>query len=104
MTDYKFIKVIKSDKANKKYMAIFKNLKTNKEKRVYFGASGYEDYITSKNKNKKQLYIARHSKREDWNDSGILTAGWWSRWLLWNEPSYTKSLSIVKDKLKKAGY
>ena len=104
MPDYKFIKVVKSNTKGKKYDAIFKNLKTNREKKVSFGSAGMSDYTLHKDPERKKRYITRHQKREKWGDDGILTAGWWSRWLLWNFPSYNKSLQDVRSKLKSAGY
>ena len=50
----------KSDKDGKKYFII-----TNTGKRVYFGATGYEDFTTHKDEERKQRYIARHKKNED---------------------------------------
>ena len=56
-------------------------------KRVLFGALGYEDYTTHKDPARKARYIARHKNKENWTKSGIDTAGYWSRWLLWEEPN-----------------
>lgn len=106
MTEYKFIKLLKLPKTDKKkYKATFKNIKTGREKNIKFGASGMEDYTIHKDPERKKLYIARHSKMgEDWTNNGIMTAGWWSRWLLWSESNFDNALSLVKEKLKKAGY
>ena len=54
-------------------------------KKINFGDSNYEDYTQHKDDRRKQLYIQRHKKREDWNNPS--TAGFWSRWLLWNKPT-----------------
>ena len=104
MPSRKFIKVSKSDKQGKKYYALFKDKETGREKRVYFGSAGMSDFTKHKDSERKERYISRHQKRENWTSSGILTAGWWSRWLLWNKPSFRESLSDVKSKLKSAGY
>lgn len=104
MFNYKFIKVVKSKNLKKKYSAIFKNKKTGKEKTISFGSSGMSDYTKNKDPERKERYISRHKKREDWTDTGIMTAGYWSRWLLWNKPTYKDSLNDIKNKLKKAGY
>ena len=70
---------------------------TNDNKKVYFGASGYEDYTIHKNPKRKELYIKRHSKmNENWTKSGINTAGLWSRWLLWNKPTIKASYEDIK--------
>ena len=81
----------KSDKPDKKYYII-----TNKNKNVYFGAAGMSDYTIHKDEARKQRYINRHQKNENWND--INTAGAWSRWLLWNKPSIRASYSDIKSR------
>jgi len=86
----------KSDKPNKKYYIITKD-----NKKVYFGAAGYTDFILSKNDEaRKQRYINRHKKNEDWSKSGIDTAGFWSRWLLWNKPTIKDSYQDIKTRFK----
>lgn len=63
------------------------------QKTVKFGASGYSDYTLHKDPERKKRYVIRHSKgNENWNKSGIATAGFWSRWLLWNLPSLSASI------------
>jgi L-rhamnose mutarotase len=81
----------KSDKPDKKYYII-----TDKNKKVYFGASGMSDYTIHKDEARKQRYINRHQKNENWND--INTAGAWSRWLLWNKPSIRASYNDIKSR------
>jgi len=80
----------KNDKPNKKYYII-----TNNNKKVYFGASGYSDYTIHKDEARKQRYINRH-KNEVWTKSGIDTAGFWSRWLLWNLQTIKDSYNDIK--------
>lgn len=66
-------------------------------KTVKFGASGMSDYTKHKDEERKKRYLSRHSGMgEDWNDP--LTAGFWSRWLLWNKPTITESLSDLKSR------
>ena len=83
----------KSDKANKKYFII-----TKENKKVYFGTSGYSDFTIHKDEARKQRYINRHKNNEDWTKSGIDTAGFWSRWLLWNKPTIKNSYLDIKEK------
>ncbi len=45
----------KTDKPAKKYYII-----TEKNKKVYFGASGYSDFTIHKDEARKQRYINRH--------------------------------------------
>jgi hypothetical protein len=81
----------KSDKPEKKYYII-----TNTNKKIYFGATGYEDFTTHKDEERKQRYITRHKKNEDWSKSGINSGGFWSRWLLWNKPTIEESIEDIK--------
>ena len=59
---------------------------------IDFGAEGYYDFTMTTEENRKQAYISRHASREDWNKSGMKTAGFWSRWLLWNKPTLEESI------------
>ena len=83
----------KSDKPNKKYYII-----TNDGKKVYFGASGYSDFTIHKDEARKQRYLNRHRNNENWTKSGINTAGWWSRWILWHLPTITASYQDIKKR------
>ena len=56
-------------------------------RKVDFGAKGYSDYTLHKDKERLKRYIIRHQKRENWTKSGVATAGFWSRWVLWSEPN-----------------
>ena len=76
----------------KKYTAIFDCPKCNKKKTIHFGAEGMSDFTKHKDEERKERYLKRHKKRENWNDP--MTAGALSRWILWNKPSYEES---VKD-------
>ncbi len=60
---------------------------TKSEKKIYFGAAEYSDFTQHRDETRRQRYIKRHEKNEDWSKSGIDTAGFWSRWLLWSKPS-----------------
>ena len=65
---------------------------------VSFGAYGYDDFTLSGDEEKKRLYLLRHKAREDWTKRGIKTAGFWSRWLLWNKPSIEASIEDIEDR------
>ncbi len=68
-------------------------------KSIKFGAYGYSDYTIHKDKERKQRYIMRHSNMgEDWNKSGLITKGFWSRWLLWNKPSLSNSIMDIEKR------
>ena len=79
----------KSDKPEKKYFIV-----TSTGKRIYFGASGYKDFTQHGDEERKKRYLERHRSREDWTDKD--TAGFWSRWLLWNRGSVRSSLADIR--------
>ena len=92
----KLIDIRKSVNPSKKYDAIL--LVDNKQKIISFGANGYEDYTIHKDILRKQRYLARHKPREDWTMSGVLTPGFWSRWILWNQPTIQGSVMDLKSR------
>ena len=72
-----------SPKGEKKYRVTFEDGKS-----VDFGGKGYSDFTIHKDPERMRRYLARHSRMgETWNKTGIHTAGFWSRWLLWSRPS-----------------
>jgi hypothetical protein len=83
----------KSDKKDKKYYIV-----SNNNNKVYFGATGYEDYTMHKDPARKERYIKRHQSNEDWTKSGIDTPGFWSYHYLWSYPSKTQAYENIKKK------
>jgi hypothetical protein len=77
------VKLSKSKTKGKKWTV------TIGSRRVSFGASGYLDYTQHKDPVRRAAYIARHATRENWNDPS--TAGFWSRWLLWERPTIAEA-------------
>ena len=71
---------------------------TKSGKHIYFGAVGYSDFTIHKDPDRKQRYINRHDKNENWTKSGIDSAGFWSRWLLWNKPTIKSSYEDIKKR------
>ena len=67
-------------------------------KHIYFGAAGMSDFTKHKDEDRKNRYIDRHKHNEDWGKSGIDTAGFWSRWLLWNKPTIRESYQDIKKR------
>lgn len=91
----------KSDKKDKKYMVTIFNPNKNssiKPKIVHFGADGYSDYTKHKDWDRMKRYESRHKKKENWNKSGIYTAGFWSKWILWNKPTIKDSIETIEKK------
>lgn len=86
--------LFKSDRKDKKFYVIPPDL----SKKIYFGASDYEDYTIHKDKDRMERYLGRHRENEDWTKNGIKSAGFWSRWILWNLPNLEES---IKDTEKR---
>ena len=90
----KLKKIVKSNNPKKKYDAYF--IVDDKPKVVSFGASGYSDFTLHHDEKRKERYINRHKKNENWTKSGIDTAGFWSVHLLWNKPTIKESYEDIK--------
>ena len=86
----------KATAKNKKYKAIFYDDQGKKLKTVQFGSEGMSDFTIHKDKERKQRYLDRHMKRENWNDP--MTAGALSRYILWNKPTLDASIKDFKKK------
>lgn len=83
----------KSPRSKKKW-----RITTPNGKNIDFGASGYSDYTLHKDPSRQENYLARHRPRENWEKSGINTAGFWSRWLLWNIPDFQESIRDIENR------
>jgi hypothetical protein len=89
----KILSIGDSTKPDKKLMAVFEH--EGRKKTVHFGARNMNDYTLTKDKEARDRYLARHSKRENWNDP--VTPGALSRWILWgNSTSRTKNIAEYK--------
>ena len=93
------IELSKSNRKDKKWKVKVNN------KTIHFGGKNYGDFtIWNKEKGKvfadkkKKAYIARHKVNENWNKSGIDTAGFWSRWLIWNKPTLNASIKDIENR------
>lgn len=111
------------NKSNKKYFVRFSD-GPHKDRIVYFGGKGYSDYTIHGNPMRMRLYVLRHggvipkstlgeknpekiqekmlrvaiSVKEDWSRDGMLTAGFWSRWLLWSYPSMSRAKRHMRSR------
>lgn len=96
------IELYKSNIQGKKFTVIIPGSFTQSGRSctVHFGAAGYEDYTIHKDAERKNRYIQRHASRENWNSSGICTAGFWSRWLLWEKPTLKEAIRFIEQKFK----
>lgn len=98
MTCHHLVKITKSNKADKKMMAVFEDCNTGRQKTTHFGAKNYSDFLQHKDPERKQRYINRHKRNENWNDP--TSAGALSRWILWNKPSLSASIADYKRKFR----
>ena len=83
----------KSSKPDKKYDAVIDDKKT-----IFFGAKNYSDYTKHKDDERKQRYINRHEKNENWSDPN--TAGFYAKNILWNKKTITESIRDTNNKFK----
>lgn len=97
----KLLSITKSDKPAKKLMAVFEV--DGKQRTIHFGSAPNKDYTIyyktegkSVADKKKSAYLARHKVNENWNDP--TTAGSLSRWVLWNKPTISASISDFKKR------
>jgi hypothetical protein len=95
------IKLSRSEKPDKKFKVLVGR------KTIHFGSRGMSDYTINRDpalqrrrRERKRLYIKRHRARENWSKSGIQTAGFWSRWLLWNKPSLDESIRDIEKRFR----
>lgn len=96
------ISIRKSNKPGKKLMITIEDAKGSKT--IHIGQSGAMDFTRwfkispTKALERRQAYINRHMAREDWTKSGIRTAGFWAKHLLWNKPTLEQSILDTKKR------
>ena len=91
----------KSKKKDKKYDLLITE-DGQKDKTVSFGASGYEDYTTHHDDERKERYIKRHIKeKSNWGNSvsNLRKPSFLARFVLWNKPSVVSSVRDIENKL-----
>lgn len=93
----KLISVTPSDKPDKKLHVKLES-ESGREKNLHIGSKGMDDFTKTKDEEQKARYIERHRAREDWKLSGLMTAGFWSKHLLWNKPTLRASIADVKER------
>ena len=86
------IEVTKSSATGKKYTATMPS-----GKKVHFGAKGYQDFTQHGDEARRKNYLARHGGGgQNWGDRE--TAGYWSRWLLWEKPTLAGAAAALRKK------
>jgi len=91
----KLIKVVKSDKAGKKWKAVFDN--DGRTKTTHFGAAGMDDYTLTGDVEARKRYRERHQK--DLLTKDPTRAGYLSYEILWG-PSTSIEANIRRYKAK----
>lgn len=87
----------KSPKSEKRFKVIVEDDK--RKKTIHFGSgkpAGKGAFIDHKDPKIKDAWEARHKVREDWNDP--FTAGFWSKWVLWNKETLEDSIEDLEKK------
>ena len=87
------IVISRSDKPDKKFEA-----RIDGKKSIHFGAKGMSDFTIHKDPERKERYLQRHSKNEDWNNP--LTAAFYATNLLWNKETLTESIRDTNRRFK----
>ena len=59
-----------------------------------FGQKGASDFTIHKDPQRKENYIKRHRKREDWSDHN--SPAFWSKNLLWNKKTISSSIKDIE--------
>ena len=86
------ITIAPSSRAAYKYMA------SDGSGTTHFGARGYQDFTMHRDEKRRRSYLSRHASREDWGRSGVMTAGWLSRYILWEKPTLEEAV-VAASKL-----
>ena len=89
------VEIKKSNRAGKKMMAIFYD-NNKRVKTIHFGQEGASDYTIHHDEARRQRYIDRHKKSEDWNNP--MTAGSLSLYILWTEKTLGSAIAKYKKK------
>ena len=91
------LQIFFSNNPKKKYKALFTK-DDGKTKTVHFGASGYDDYTTHHDKDRRRLYRQRHEKDLKGNP---ITAGYLSYYILWgNSTDIQTNIRSYMDRFK----
>ena len=82
-----------SECRDKKLKAVVDNQVT-----IHFGAKHASDFTLHQDAERKQRFINRHRKNEDWTDPK--TAGFYAKNILWNKPTIRASIKDTNQRFK----
>ena len=92
----KLVKVEKSDRAGKKWKAVFET-DAGRTKTTHFGDSSAQDYTQHQDKERRTRYRDRHQK--DLKTGDPTRAGFLSYYLLWGDStSFAQNLSSYRQR------
>lgn len=98
---FEFVRLVKLKDSPQKFEAVVFDKKNDKEVKIKFGDSRFENYTSGHlDEKRRDNYIARHRKREDWTKSGVLTRGFWAYHILWNKKTFKEALDNIKQFFK----
>lgn len=94
------VDISKSDRADKRFVAVFTDDDGKKVKTTHFGLKNPVSgtYIDHNDLKKKINYLKRHKKNENWAD--FQSAGSLSRYVLWNKKTFKDSVNDYKKRFK----
>lgn len=52
------------------------------DKTIHIGSQGMDDFTSHQHEKRKERYIARHRVSENWNESGLHTAGFRAKYVV----------------------
>ena len=84
----------KSTRPEKKFMVIIN--KDGKHKTIHFGAKNMSDFTIHKDVKRRENYIKRHRKNENFDD--YMTAGFYAKNILWNKETIQESIRDTNNK------
>lgn len=83
----------------KRYKVVLYDKNDEKVKTVNFGSKGGSTFLEHKDLVTRQNWLNRHSKlNEDWSKKGMCTAGFWSRWFLWEKKTLKETIAFMQKK------
>ena len=91
----KLLKIVKSDKPDKKMMAVFET-DSKRTKTIHFGAKGMDDFTITKDREQQQRYLNRHRDNENWSKAD--SAGALSRYVLWSATTLEQGIRNYKQR------
>ena len=90
------VSIVPSQRAGKKWDAVFEDMLTGNLWAVPFGAEGASDFTQHRDPVRKRAYLARHWARERWDNP--FSPGSLARYILWDAPTIEESIAIYRHR------